>query len=234
MEEVIAYADEARERLAELESHDERAVRLDEARAAAVEVERVAATAVGDARRAAAPVLAAAIEERLADLAMASARIEVHVDDGDPAGDVVEMRLAANKGTEPLSLAKAASGGELARTMLGIRLVLTAGPPVLVFDEVDAGIGGEAAVAVGRALAALAPDHQVLVVTHLPQVAAHAHAQVAVAKHDEADTTVSEARLLDAEERVRELSRMLSGNAQSDAAREHAAELLASAGRAVE
>jgi DNA repair protein RecN (Recombination protein N) len=112
-----------------------------------------------------------------------------------------------------------------------IYIVLSAGPPVLVFDEVDAGIGGEAAVAVGRALAALAPTHQVLVVTHLPQVAAHAHSQVAVSKHDDTDVTVSVARLLDDDERVLELSRMLSGNTQSDASREHAAELLHSAGR---
>ena len=115
--------------------------------------------------------------------------------------------------------------------MLAIRLVLTSGPPVLVFDEVDAGIGGEAAVAVGRALADLAPGHQVLVVTHLPQVAAHADHQVSVTKRDDGDTTVSEARLLDADERVLELSRMLSGNTRSETAREHAAELLASAGR---
>ena len=86
--------------------------------------------------------------------------------------------LAANPGSPPLPLAKVASGGELARAMLALRLVLTAAPPVLVFDEVDAGIGGQAALAVGRALAALGGDHQVLVVTHLPQVAAFADAQV--------------------------------------------------------
>ena len=230
LEDVIDYADEARRRLAELESHDERAAALDVARQGAVEAESAAAKVVGDARRAAAPRLAAAIEEQLATLAMDAAHVEVAVSD-EPAGDHVEMRLAANKGGPLLPLAKAASGGELARTMLGIRLVLTAGPPVLVFDEVDAGIGGAAAVAVGKALAALAPGHQVLVVTHLPQVAAHAHAQVAVAKHDEAEATISEARLLDSDERVIELSRMLSGDSGSDAAREHAAELLHNAGR---
>jgi DNA repair protein RecN (Recombination protein N) len=230
LEDVLAYADEARGRLAELESHDERARALDIERQNAVEAERRAAQVVGDARRAAAPRLASAIEEQLATLAMDAAQVEVSVSD-EPAGDHVEMRLAANKGGPLLPLAKAASGGELARTMLGIRLVLTAGPPVLVFDEVDAGIGGAAAVAVGRALAALAPGHQVLVVTHLPQVAAHAHAQVAVAKHDEAEATISEARLLDSDERVIELSRMLSGDSGSDAAREHAAELLHNAGR---
>jgi DNA repair protein RecN (Recombination protein N) len=227
---VIAYSSEVRNQLADLESHDARAAELDAARTAAVDEERRQAALVGAVRRAAAPELAMAIEAQLASLAMPAARVEVHVGD-DAAGDEVELRLAANKGGSPLPLAKAASGGELARTMLGIRLVLSAGPPVLVFDEVDAGIGGEAAVAVGRALAALAPAHQVLVVTHLPQVAAHAHSQVAVSKHDDTDVTVSVARLLDDDERVLELSRMLSGNTQSDASREHAAELLHSAGR---
>ena len=139
------------------------------------------------------------------------------------------MLLAANPGTPPLPLAKVASGGELARTMLALRLVLTGAPPTLVFDEVDAGIGGAAALAVGRSLARLAGEHQVLVVTHLPQVAAYADAQVRVAKQSDDAATVSQASLLDQPERVIELSRMLSGQPDSDAARTHAAELLDSA-----
>ena len=118
--------------------------------------------------------------------------------------------------------------------MLAARLVLTTGPPTLVFDEVDAGIGGEAAVAVGRALARLGdePGRQVLVVTHLPQVAAFAHAHLAVTKAVQRGRTVSQVAAMDGEDRVRELSRMLSGR-DSDAARRHAAELLAEvAGRA--
>lgn len=230
LDEVLAFADEARGRLRELEGHDARAAALDAERTAALVELDSAAAAVATARRAAAPGLAAAIEERLADLAMAGARIEVRVGDENP-GDDVELRLAANKGAEPLPLAKVASGGELARTMLAIRLVLTSGPPTLVFDEVDAGIGGSAAVAVGRSLAGLAGEHQVLVVTHLPQVAAHADHQAQVAKREVAGSTVSEVRLLDHDERVLELSRMLSGSTSSEAAREHAAELLADAGR---
>ena len=113
--------------------------------------------------------------------------------------------------------------------MLALRLVLTDAPPTLVFDEVDAGIGGAAAVAVGRALARLGREHQVLVVTHLPQVAAYADAQVRVAKHTDDDATVSRATVLGQDERVVELSRMLSGQPDSDAARTHAAELLATA-----
>jgi DNA repair protein RecN (Recombination protein N) len=148
---------------------------------------------------------------------------------GPDPGDDVTFLLAANPGTAPLPLAQVASGGELARVMLALRLVLTAGPPTLVFDEVDAGIGGASALAVGRSLAALGADHQVLVVTHLPQVAAYADAQVAVAKSVTDDTTTTSARALDDEERVVELSRMLSGTPDSDAARGHAEELLATA-----
>jgi DNA repair protein RecN (Recombination protein N) len=169
------------------------------------------------------------VQGHLAELALPKARVEVVVGGDDPADDV-ELRLAANPGTPPLPLAKVASGGELARTMLALRLVLTAAPPTLVFDEVDAGIGGTAAVAVGRSLARLAEQpHQVLVVTHLPQVAAYADAQVRVAKQSDEATTVAWASVLDHPERVIELSRMLSGQPDSDAARVHAAELLASA-----
>jgi DNA repair protein RecN (Recombination protein N) len=130
-----------------------------------------------------------------------------------------------------LPLAKVASGGELARTMLALRLVLTAGPPTLVFDEVDAGIGGEAAVAVGRSLAALGVDHQVMVVTHLPQVAAFADAHVRVSKVSGQDRTVAHIEPLDDPARVVELSRMLSGQPDSRTARDHAEELLATATR---
>jgi DNA repair protein RecN (Recombination protein N) len=115
--------------------------------------------------------------------------------------------------------------------MLALRLVLTAGPPTLVFDEVDAGIGGEAAVAVGRSLAALAADHQVLVVTHLPQVAAFADAHVRVTKETDEDHTVARIEELDDGARVVELSRMLSGQPESRTARDHAEELLTSAAR---
>jgi DNA repair protein RecN (Recombination protein N) len=113
--------------------------------------------------------------------------------------------------------------------MLALRLVLTAGPPTLVFDEVDAGIGGEAAVAVGRSLAALGADQQVLVVTHLPQVAAFADAHVRVSKESGEDHTVARIEQLDERSRVEELSRMLSGQPESQTAREHAQELLATA-----
>jgi DNA repair protein RecN (Recombination protein N) len=225
---VLAEGERLGARLAELEDHDRRAAELDVRLGAARTREAAAAAAVAAARRAAAPQLAAEVQSHLAELAMPKAEVEVVVGGEDP-GDDVELRLAANPGTPPLPLARVASGGELARTMLALRLVLTAAPPTLVFDEVDAGIGGAAAVAVGRSLARLAGDHQVLVVTHLPQVAAYADAQVRVAKQSDEAATVARASVLDHPERVIELSRMLSGQPDSDAARVHAAELLATA-----
>ena len=228
LREVLAYASDAAARLAELEQHDARAAELDERRAGALLEVASQARAVADLRRRAAPGLAAAAQAHLGALAMPKARLEIGVSGGDPA-DEVTFELAANPGTPPLPLAKVASGGELARTMLALRLVLTAGPPTLVFDEVDAGIGGEAAVAVGRALAALGSGHQVLVVTHLPQVAAFAHAHVRVTKETGEDHTVARIEHLDDAGRVVELSRMLSGQPESETARQHAKELLASA-----
>ena len=151
LEEVIAYRDEARERLAVLSSHDARAAALDEQRTAALAAADAEARRVGDARRAAAPKLASAVRSHLTELALPRARIDVAVD-GD-AGDAVTYLLAANPGEDLAPLARVASGGELARTMLALRLVVTEAPPTLVFDEVDAGIGGQAALAVGRSLA---------------------------------------------------------------------------------
>jgi len=227
---VMAYATEARSRLSELEEHDQRALTLDRERAVAVERATKAAATMAGARRRAAPALAEAVADRLQDLALAGARFDVTVNGDDPADDV-EFLLGANPGEPLLPLTKAASGGELARTMLALRLVLTQGPPTLVFDEVDAGIGGEAALAVGRSLAAVGEHHQVLVVTHLPQVAAFAHEQVAVTKEEKDGRTVASARAVREGERVIELSRMLSGQPASAAARDHAEELLAAASR---
>jgi DNA repair protein RecN (Recombination protein N) len=225
---VLAFAAEAGDRLAVLERHDERAAELDRQRGDAVAVEAKVATKVAAARRKAAPALAAAVQEHLTALAMERARVEVAVDGPDPA-DGVAILLAANPGSPPLPLSKVASGGELARAMLALRLVLTAGPPCLVFDEVDAGIGGTAALAVGRSLAALAGTQQVLVVTHLPQVAAFADAHVCVTKESDDATTVARATALDGADRVVELTRMLSGQPDSQTGREHAEELLATA-----
>jgi len=226
--EVMAFADEARDRLRELESHEQRVGELEAERRQVEQRAARAAARIAADRRKAAPRLAAAVQSHLRELALPRAVVEVEVAGDDP-GDQVTFLFAANAGEPALPLTKVASGGELARTMLAARLVLSDAPPTLVFDEVDAGIGGAAAVAVGSALAALAVDHQVLVVTHLPQVAAHADAQVVVEKAEVGGRTVATATALDDAGRVLELSRMLSGQPDSATARDHAEELLATA-----
>ncbi len=230
LSQVMAYEAEARSRLAALESHGLRVEALDAQRSAAVAAVERHERAVADRRRQAAPELAARVEANLTTLGMTGARLRVTVDGPGPADDV-EFLLAANRGSPPLPLAKVASGGELARAMLAARLVLSDAPPTLVFDEVDAGVGGAAAVAVGRALASLATEHQVLVVTHLPQVAAFADHQVTVTKVERSGATVASAGHVAGVERVTELSRMLSGQPGSDTARGHAEELLETASR---
>lgn len=229
--EVIEWFDAAEQRLADLEGRDAAAAALDAERTAArAELERLEAV-VAAQRAVAAEPLGEAVEAQLPDLALPKARLRVEVD--GPAGHDVVFRFAANPGMPLQALAKVASGGELARAMLALRLVLTEGPPVLVFDEVDAGIGGAAALAVGRSLAAIADDHQVLVVTHLAQVAAWADAHVVVDKQVEGDTTVTTVGQVDGDGRTTELARMLSGTPDSATARDHASELLdaAAAGR---
>jgi DNA repair protein RecN (Recombination protein N) len=222
---VLAEFAALSDRLVELESHDVRADELDRRRAAAVADLDAARAEVRAAREAAAPHLAQAVTAHLVELAMGRARVEIGVD--GPDGSEVEFRLAANPGSPPQPLVKVASGGELARTMLAVRTVLSEAPPVLVFDEVDAGIGGQAGTAVGRSLAALGDRHQVLVVTHLAQVAAFADVHLSVIKQQGDDTTVSDVVVLDPEQRRAELARMLSGQPDSDTARRHADELLA-------
>jgi DNA repair protein RecN (Recombination protein N) len=227
---VIAFAGAARARRAELESHEERVAVLEADRERATVALAAAEAAVGAGRRDAAPRLARAVQDNLRELAMPRAHLHVEVGSTDP-GDDVTFMLGANPGEPALPLAKVASGGELSRAMLATRLVLSEAPPTLIFDEVDAGVGGEAALAVGRALASLAGHHQVLVVTHLPQVAAFADHQVAVRKRQRGGRTVAEVVSLDGPARVVELSRMLSGRPESATGRDHAEELLTAAAR---
>jgi DNA repair protein RecN (Recombination protein N) len=235
LDEVIADGQDARRRLAELEGYEERARALEQERRAAREAAASASGRLSRARRAAAGPLAAAIAPHLRDLAMAQGRFEVVVEPnepGDDGADDVTFLLGANPGEPARPLARVASGGELSRAMLALRVVLSAAPPTLVFDEVDAGIGGEAGTAVGRLMADLAPRHQVLCVTHLAQVAAFADAQVVVEKREEGGRTVAITTPVTGEERVTELSRMLAGVGESQHARDHAAELMDTAGRA--
>jgi DNA repair protein RecN (Recombination protein N) len=230
--EVLAFAAEAQARLDLLEHHGERAAALEAAAAAADATALDAAHRLRAVRRAAAGPLAEAVTGHLHELAMPRARVEILVeptDLGDDGADTVTFLLAANAGESARPLARAASGGELARTMLALRLVSAEAPGTLVFDEVDAGIGGEAGTAVGRLLAQLGCRTQVLCVTHLAQVAAHADHQVVVRKVEDRGRTVATAGVVEGEDRVGELSRMLAGVGGSDHARRHAAELLADA-----
>lgn len=223
---VLAFQREVDTRLAELESYELRVEQLERDRVEAAAAERTAAAAVAATRRAGAAALAEAVQQHLRALAMPHAAVAVTVGDHDP-GDDVSFLLAANPGSPLLPLSRVASGGELARSMLALRLVLTEAPDTLVFDEVDAGIGGAAAVAVGTKLAQLGARHQVLVVTHLAQVAALADRHVVVSKQVIDGTTVTQIEIAAGERRIDEVARMLSGDLVGESARRHAADLLA-------
>jgi DNA repair protein RecN (Recombination protein N) len=223
--ETLNFAREAQDAFAALSGVEERAAAL-QLELRSVEAKLSAAEGVLLAvRRAAAPKLAAAIETRLADLAMAGSRFTVEVDDA-AGGDQVTFGLGANAGEPIRPLARVASGGELARTMLALRLVSLGGPGTMVFDEVDAGVGGAAALALAAALAEVGVQRQVLVVTHLAQVAAFATHHVAVIKGEVGGRTTTQSVSLEGSERVVEVSRMLSGHPDSERAQAHARELL--------
>lgn len=233
VDDVLEWAREAAVRAADLDADDD-TIRTLEAEAAELEP-RLAELAglISEQRRAAAQRLSDLVEAELVQLSMPSARLTVEVRRSERLGplgaDEVELLLAANNGAPARPLAKGASGGELSRVMLALEVVLAdrTDVPTLVFDEVDAGIGGRAAVEVGRRLARLAEHAQVLAVTHLPQVAAFADHHFHVAKDDDGQVTSSTVRRLDDEERIDELARMLAGQDDSSAAQEHARELLA-------
>jgi DNA repair protein RecN (Recombination protein N) len=243
---VLAWSASAADRLAELDGDDETVDTLAAERADLIARLADLAASLTEARVAAGERLAAAVTTELAALAMPDARLDVAVaqedappDAGLPVGgrdvaygptgtDTVELLLTPHPGAPPRPVARAASGGELSRVMLAVEVVLAGSDPVptMVFDEVDAGVGGRAAVEVGRRLALLARDHQVIVVTHLPQVAAFADRHVHVAKSADGGVTASGITTLDDAGRLTELSRMLAGLDDSDLARGHAEELL--------
>jgi DNA repair protein RecN (Recombination protein N) len=247
VDDVLAWADAARERLAALDDDDGRRTRLaDRVRAlrATLAAQAAELTAV---RTEAAQRFAAAVTSEIADLAMPDAALEValtSVDDLDgldvggrtvafgPSGvDDISMLLVPHRDAAARPLARGASGGELSRVMLAVEVVLAGADPVptMVFDEVDAGVGGRAAVEVGRRLARLATTTQVLVVTHLPQVAAFADRHLVVEKSSDGSVTRSGVTPLDDAGRVAELTRMLAGLEGSSTGRAHAEELLATA-----
>jgi DNA repair protein RecN (Recombination protein N) len=247
---VLAWARESRARLEQLDVSEETLAALSR-QVARLETEVVsAATELSRARAKAAKGLSKAVTAELAGLAMADAGFTVTVsaltvrgEDSAPitlpsgttvhAGldgvDAVEFGFAAHRGTDVLPLNKSASGGELSRVMLALEVVLAASVEgtTMVFDEVDAGVGGRAAVQIGRRLARLARTHQVIVVTHLPQVAAYADIHLVV--DSSGKNNASGVRRLDDEDRVAELARMLAGLGDSDSGRAHARELLEAA-----
>ena len=230
---VLTYAKEATIRVAEHDSWDERveAIRAKVARLEA-EVDSLAAT-LSEGRQAVAARLAEAVNGELSQLAMASASFDVgvvKVELGPFGSDAIEMTLSAHPGAPMRPVAEAASGGELSRITLAIEVSLAAGTTpeghTFVFDEVDAGVGGKAAIDVARRLAILAKTQQVLVVTHLAQVAAFADHHIVVTKDIDGEVTTSEVREVTGEGRVQEIARLLSGQEDSTTARAHALELL--------
>ncbi|MFV2142676.1 MULTISPECIES: DNA repair protein RecN [Isoptericola] len=241
IDEVLQWASDAGLRLLDL---DDGGGRLEGMRERVAELdEQVAdlAARVTAGRTDAAGQLAAAVTAELAGLAMSGARLEIEVSAADPGpagADQVTFLLVPHPGAPARPLGKGASGGELSRVMLAVEVALATAAdeaadtvlPTFVFDEVDAGVGGRAAVEVGRRLASLARSTQVVVVTHLAQVAAFADTHLVVTKSagDDGDATVTGVRAVSDDERVRELARMLSGQDDSETARRHAVELIES------
>ncbi|MGW6691404.1 DNA repair protein RecN [Streptomyces sp. NPDC054961] len=244
---VLEWAEQGSVRLLELDGDDGRIEELTAERDGLRRELSQLAQALSDARGEAATRFASAVTEELASLAMPHARVTIDVrQTEDPEGvevggrlvaygptgtDEVELLLAPHPGAQPRPIAKGASGGELSRVMLAVEVVFAGSDPVptYLFDEVDAGVGGKAAIEVGRRLAKLAESAQVVVVTHLPQVAAFADRQLLVEKTNDGSVTRSGVTVLEGEARIRELSRMLAGHEDSVSARAHAEELLAAA-----
>jgi len=232
---VLDWAKQASSRLADLEGADDKITALAAEETSLASAVTSLAAQLTALRSAAAERFASEVTTELVDLAMPHASLTAVVTELESPGpfgtDDVEIRLAAHPGAPPLPLHKGASGGELSRVMLAIEVVFAGADPVptFVFDEVDAGVGGRAAVEVGRRLARLARSSQVIAVTHLPQVAAFADNHLVVEKSDDGLITSSGVTRLDQPGRVRELSRMLAGLEDSEFGQAHAEELLAMA-----
>lgn len=231
LEDALALRENGALRLAELDDDGDRVTRLgDEIAALRAELD-AAASVLTAARVAAAERLSAEVTAELRALALPDARVVVAVEPGTATAagrDDITILLAPHPGAEPRPVARSASGGELSRVMLAIEVVIagTGSVPTFVFDEIDAGIGGAAAIEVGRRLAALARSSQVIVVTHLAQVAAFANNHLSVVKASDGTVTASSVRALGGAEREAEMARLLSGLPDSEAALEHARELL--------
>ncbi|RLP06940.1 DNA repair protein RecN [Propionibacterium australiense] len=233
-DEVLAWAADARERLADLSGDDERIEQL-RARRAELDARLTDRAARLHALRAeAAGALAEATGAELAALAMPHARLVFDIEPlpelGPHGGDQVRLLFSANPGTAPAPLARVASGGELSRVRLALEVVLAGGAQghTFVFDEVDAGVGGRVATEIGRRLKRLAAHSQVIVVTHLAQVAAFADTHLVVAKSTDGQVTSSDVHRVEGADREAEIARLMAGTV-SDTALRHARELLAQA-----
>lgn len=235
---VLAWRAKAAERLARIDTSDEAIDALKKRVATAEKEMRTRAKSLTKARVAAAAELGQAVTGELHGLAMPKAQLSVEISEvefGPRGADAAEIRLAPNTALEPKPLATSASGGELSRVMLALEVILSgaSGGATMVFDEVDAGVGGRAAVEIGRRLARLAANNQVIVVTHLPQVAAYADTHLHVAKDVSDESVTSGVLSLDAAARIDELARMMAGLDDSDTGRAHATELFERAQREV-
>ncbi|WP_166985721.1 DNA repair protein RecN [Canibacter zhoujuaniae] len=231
LSDVLAYFAAANDRLLLLDQDDDRLAILESELNTAREDHAAAATELSELRSTAAARLSQLVTAELKHLALPEAALEISVaprEAGSHGADEVLFLLRSHQGATPAPLARAASGGELSRIMLAIEVVLAGTDPVptFVFDEIDAGIGGAAAIEVGRRLKKLSQTAQVIVVTHLPQVAAFADNHLRVLKDSAGGYTESSCQQLVGEEREKEIARLLSGLTDSDSAREHARELL--------
>lgn len=232
LEDVFTFSESASKRILDLDDSDERVEQLRAHLDSSFDRMKSLSALLTQSRTTAASALAAEVNLELAGLAMAGAELVVSVEAlGDfsiHGADQVAFGLKSYAGAEPRPIAKGASGGELSRIMLALEVVLAKGQqtPTFIFDEVDAGVGGAAAIEVGKRLARLSKDAQVIVVTHLAQVAAFADNHHRVLKSNNGDVTESDVETLVGEARQAELARMLSGMADSATAREHAAELM--------
>ena len=231
-DEVIAYAESAAVRVAELDGDDEQIAQMQQRLDDLADTEDRLATDLSDRRRSASATLSEHVTRELTHLALPDAQFVAQVDDaelGAHGRDEIRFMLAPHPGAPLRALAKSASGGELSRVMLALEVVVADADPVptFVFDEVDAGVGGAAAIEIGRRLATLARTSQVIVVTHLAQVAAFANNHVQVVKDSAGGFTESSCLRLDGDARAAEMARLLSGLSDSASALEHAEELLA-------
>jgi len=193
------------------------------------------AAALSELRRSAAQRLGRSVDEVLPDLGMADGRFAARLQplaDIQPFGaEEIEFRISLNVGHDERPLSRVASGGELSRVMLALKTILARldRVPTLVFDEVDAGIGGRVGLMVGETMRRVAAHHQVFAITHLPQIAARAHHHIVVAKGARGGVTTADVTVLNGDQRVTEVARMLGGDPESDVSRLHAQELLDSA-----